>query len=743
MYSRKRAKIVGAVISGLIVLASTPTLAGIVGDDFNDNDKDTAKWGEDVLFGTGVNLQETNSRLQFGGTGYEGIVRPWTYSYGSYTSNWEVAADVHVGDLTLNQNEEIEMLLVVAPQGGYLFNNHFVVSLSFGKNTDNSTWRYYASQMMTNGVDVGEETWVETTNLQGRVSITFDATTKVLSAYYNGNPLGSHVVSSSWGTTGFQMALGGSFGNYQNDIPVNMTYLGSDVYADNFALTDTSISPADELAITTSFADAISAYNDKNESLFATYISEAFLDGGDTKTSMIASLQSPDWQLMFFTMDTPLYAGEGLAIAVIHWGTGENELMTFRKEGDTWLLYGDQNKYWVDFFTNHNADNYSLSLSVEDDARTIISVDVDGPGLANTISLNYQPGGIDQSPSWVSWSVGGSTSNLFPQFTALTRPAIGAEYTLTIHETGGATITQKSRITGYVEDVATDLSPATGSTITIPQPNFSWSTNGGYSSKVELFIVPSGDIHEFVWESDEPATSPLTYNGPELQSNTNYCLHFSLMDGWGNISGSSVRFLYLGGTPATYAVTYNANGATSGSAPASQIKTNDVALTLAGNTGNLARESYTFSGWNTATNGTGTSYATNVSYTANVALTLYAQWVVQMTTTTVPVPFTWLDQYPTLLSAHGGDYNIAANAIGSNGYSVWESYVAGLNPLDALDRFLSSIVITNNVVYITWSPDLGLSRKYTLLGKTNLTDSTWHSPTNSGSSFFKLKVEMP
>jgi uncharacterized repeat protein (TIGR02543 family) len=78
----------------------------------------------------------------------------------------------------------------------------------------------------------------------------------------------------------------------------------------------------------------------------------------------------------------------------------------------------------------------------------------------------------------------------------------------------------------------------------------------------------------------------------------------------------------------TYAVTYNANGATSGAAPPAQTKTQGVTLTLAGNTGSLAKVGSVFAGWNTATNGSGTAYAAGAAYTGNAALTLYAAWTV-------------------------------------------------------------------------------------------------------------------
>ena len=58
----------------------------------------------------------------------------------------------------------------------------------------------------------------------------------------------------------------------------------------------------------------------------------------------------------------------------------------------------------------------------------------------------------------------------------------------------------------------------------------------------------------------------------------------------------------------TYTVTYSANGATSGSVP---TDSNDYeegqTVTVLSNTGNLARTGYSFTGWNTTTDGNGTT----------------------------------------------------------------------------------------------------------------------------------------
>ena len=82
-------------------------------------------------------------------------------------------------------------------------------------------------------------------------------------------------------------------------------------------------------------------------------------------------------------------------------------------------------------------------------------------------------------------------------------------------------------------------------------------------------------------------------------------------------------------TGPTYAVTYHGNGSTGGSVPAdtSSPYMPGATVTVLGNTGNLTRSNYTFVGWNTAANGSGTSYIVGSSFTISSASTLYAQWL--------------------------------------------------------------------------------------------------------------------
>jgi uncharacterized repeat protein (TIGR02543 family) len=76
----------------------------------------------------------------------------------------------------------------------------------------------------------------------------------------------------------------------------------------------------------------------------------------------------------------------------------------------------------------------------------------------------------------------------------------------------------------------------------------------------------------------------------------------------------------------TYTVTYDPNQADSGTVPPVQIKIQGTDLTVAGNIGNLERTGYTFTGWNTEPDGTGTAYNPGDLYSIDASITLYATW---------------------------------------------------------------------------------------------------------------------
>ncbi len=127
----------------------------------------------------------------------------------------------------------------------------------------------------------------------------------------------------------------------------------------------------------------------------------------------------------------------------------------------------------------------------------------------------------------------------------------------------------------------------------------------------------------------------------------------------------------------TFSITYNANGADSGTAPANQVKTEGINLTLASNSGTLVRADYTFAGWNTAADGSGIDYAVGVTDSTEADLTLYAKWqaiptvtITSITGVTVPVlgatpvtSITETDQYTGTVTWNPADSPFAAATV--------------------------------------------------------------------------------
>lgn len=241
----------------VITLNATYKLTGaIAADDFNDNVKDTAKWGDDmVVNGTDAVLQETNGRLEFtNSSDKSAALRPWTYSVGSYTQNWEVAVDVYLGDIVLPSmsGEYVNInLAVVNQQSTNLYNGMFPgdainIALDLYRDWDGYLIRGYELTSRANAVELRSAPnygYTSTADVQGRLKIAFDAVTKVLTASYNGNVLGWVDVNASG--SNWAMTDSGSFGVAIAGGSGMITVSSGEVYVDNFAMTGAGIPPED------------------------------------------------------------------------------------------------------------------------------------------------------------------------------------------------------------------------------------------------------------------------------------------------------------------------------------------------------------------------------------------------------------------------------------------------------------------------------------------------------------------
>jgi uncharacterized repeat protein (TIGR02543 family) len=74
-----------------------------------------------------------------------------------------------------------------------------------------------------------------------------------------------------------------------------------------------------------------------------------------------------------------------------------------------------------------------------------------------------------------------------------------------------------------------------------------------------------------------------------------------------------------------FTLSYDGNGATGGSVPASVTAEKGTAVKLS-DAGSLIKDGYTFSGWNSNADGTGDSYSPGDNVTLGADMTLYAKW---------------------------------------------------------------------------------------------------------------------
>ena len=166
-----------------VAFCSTRSFALSV-DDFNDNAKDTSKWGTDSLFGNGV-LAETNQRLEYtcaSGTLDDNDIRPWVLTRFPYNADWEIQIDAFNGT-TPSTAIQVDSagIQIFSPDG----NNALLAELYASSLVSPPARNGFYSSLDHFGVSIGTADSGGLPVTHGAVRMVFDSTTKVISVFYD------------------------------------------------------------------------------------------------------------------------------------------------------------------------------------------------------------------------------------------------------------------------------------------------------------------------------------------------------------------------------------------------------------------------------------------------------------------------------------------------------------------------------------------------------------------------------
>lgn len=355
------------------------------------------------------------------------------------------------------------------------------------------------------------------------------------------------------------------------------------------------------------------------------------------------------------------------------------------------------------------------NMSANIGATSFGSVNVTASGT-NNIPLN--PAGIAALQSWVNTpvnnfgfglttTVAGAPTN-FIEFhskesgTSANHPKLTVVYTQN-PQVAEMEVTRggNAMADGGSDSIAVSI-PGSGTALTYAIANL-----GNAPLSLTTPISVSGAINCTVLVTAQPASSVAAGNTTQLlvtvTPGTPGAWSANLSIANNDPNENPYNWSIAGTASGGFLISYNANNATTGNPPANQIKLSDVPLTLASNTGNLARTGYTYSGWNTAADGFGTSFAEGATYTANAALSLFARWTV--------------NTYTVTFDANGGDSPSQANkqvtfdapygplaTVSRTGHTFagWFTAPTGGTLISAAS---TAAIAENHTLYAQWTPN--------------------------------------
>ena len=300
---------------------------------------------------------------------------------------------------------------------------------------------------------------------------------------------------------------------------------------------------------------------------------------------------------------------------------------------------GDKNISYPDLSENNGVFTYTGSSTTNPYTYTITF----GP-KSDYYFVHFDPGLGGEGTMASQAILKGGTANLTPcTFTGL-NGMVFDRWTTNLNGTGtsyvnGASITLTSTITLYAQWMQ-------GYTV-------HFDANGGTGTMVDQSMAPNASAKLTTNTFTRTGYVFAGWNTEANGSGTSYTDGQSVTDLAGN--GETVT-LYAQWTP-TYTVHFDANGGTGTMADQTFVVGKSQKLTA----NVFTRENYIFVGWNTQSDGTGTSFSGGASVInlaeAGKTITLYAQW-----TPTYTVQ--WTPTYTVHFDANGGEGTMADQTFG-------------------------------------------------------------------------------
>jgi uncharacterized repeat protein (TIGR02543 family) len=369
---------------------------------------------------------------------------------------------------------------------------------------------------------------------------------------------------------------------------------------------------------------------------------------------------------------------------------------------------------------SYSTSAYTLSLLVSDFSQVITFAN---PETKAPTSPTFESGAV--SDSGLTVTLTSSTPGVCTVSGTTITPVASGLCTIVATQSGNSTYSAATPVSQTFP-----ISALTPQTISAPNPGP--KTFSGTSFTVTLAPTATSNLTvSMISQSPEVCTVSgmvLTIIGP------GNCTIRNVQGGNATYAPApTVEFTFVVGTPtANFTITYDANGANGGSAPADTTGNGNV--TLRTNSGSLAQTGYTFEGWNTQADGQGTSYAEGATYNLTVDITLYAEWaaVVAPTNYTITYDPNGADSGSAPADTIGnGNVTLRANS-GSPGKGVldftgWNTQADGLGfHYEEGDAYNLTADIT---LYAEWTLVIGPAT-FTITYDTNGADSG-NAPANT------------